>query len=416
VSGRFGMSKEDIILDANPFSLVTSHNTIKVDPKDVIGRDDIEHDPVFMKKYRRFLEKKEGCYITRVSLDRILPGFYKNEEGTNRHIEDSLLDGAVEHTVALIKSGERPPLHIYRLFNSECGHDYCSPDDIHSYYAYKNLEITRVPVVIYGNAGDLEETAFKHKGYFRDLKEHYYSYGSVNIKHEGFYSVTHKDKQSSPEEIIKCLEKLESLVEHTKSNFKEFHHFKYELHYHRIIYAVLMRLGEDISSIRILVKNNLYVQSAGLLRSIYELMLNFYLVWLNPSEMSSMLKYKSLMSKSELIGVIRKVNSNLNNGQLRDLERIYNYQYDLVSKVIEKARLSPFGESYYESIYRFLSDVTHHDFSSTARYRHALEHGDGKVYNEDILKTVVSITDFITTFICYYAMDDIGYWVKGNET
>lgn len=383
------MPTSDIVLDANPLSLVTSYKTIKIDPKMIQGREDIEDDPLFMKKYLRYLEKKEGCYITRISLSRISPGFYKLVDGKSTYFEDTILEGAVAQGVSLIKSGERPPLHIYKSFNNNCNFDYCSPDDVHIYYAYKTLEITRVPVIIYGNAGTLEESAFKNKGFFRDLEEHYYSYANVNIKHEGFYSVTFKDKQSSPEDIIDCLHKLESLVSLTKSNYREFHDFKYEVHYHHIIYAILMRLGEELASIKLLVQNGLYIQSAGMLRSIYELMLNFYLVWLSPREMSSMLKYKSVMSKSELIKVVRRTNSDLTKNQFRDLEKVYNYQYDLVSKIIEKAKISPFGESYYENIYRFLSDITHHDFSSTARYRHTLEHGDAKVFNDDVLKTVV---------------------------
>ncbi|MCU8465986.1 DUF5677 domain-containing protein [Vibrio vulnificus] len=410
------MPTKDLVLDANPFSLVTSPKTIKIDPRKIVGRDDIEHDPTFIKQYKKYIQKKDSCFVTRVTLDRILPGFYKSEDGEPVYIEDSLLDGAVEHCISIIKSGERPALHIRRLFNNHCGHEYSSSDDVHLYYAYKALEITRVPVVIYGSAGELEESAFRKKGYFRELEDHFYSFSNVNIQHKGFYSVAHKYPQSTPEEIVFCIEKLESLVSHTKCCFKGFHEFRYDVHYHTIIYAILMRLGEDLASIKLLVKNGLYIQSAGVLRSIYELMLNFYLVWLNPQEMPSMLKYKSLMSESELIKVIKKANTGLTKGQLGDLERVYRYQYKLVSTIIEKAKLSPFGESYYNDIYRFLSDVTHHDFSSTARYRHALEHGDSQVYNVDVLNTVVSITDFITTFVCHYVMDDIGHWVKDQKT
>ncbi|MCG6219295.1 DUF5677 domain-containing protein [Vibrio antiquarius] len=410
------MENKSIILNANPFDIVTSNRTYKIDVKKIHGREDIEHDPEFTKKYLKYVQKKEGCFITRLSLKKILPGFYKIKNGKRIHIEDSLLDGGVEIAVSLIKSGERPPLHIYKIYNSNCEYEYCSPDDIHIYYAYKQLEVTKIPVIIYGSAGTLEESAFKNKGHFRELEDHYYSHANVNVEHDSFYSITFNDSQKTPHEIVECLDKLESLVDETKLSFKEFHDVKHEVHYHRIIYAILVRLGEDLAGIKLLISNGLYIQSAGLLRSIYELMLNFYLVWLNPIEMSSMLKYKSLMSKSELLKVIHAANSELTKGQLKELERVYNYQYDLVSKVIEKAKISPFGESYYQNVYRFLSDITHHDFSSTARYQHALEHGDNRVYNDDLLSTVVRIADFLTTFICHYSMDDIGFWVKRKET
>lgn len=408
------MSNQDIILDADPFSLITTPNTIKIDLNKVIGREDIEHDPIFMKKYMNYLKKKESCYVTRLSLSRIVPGFYKNEGGKSIYVEDSLLEGIVEHCISLIKSGERPPLHIYQIFNNQCEYDYSSPDDVHVYYAYKTLKINKVPVIIYGSAGELEESAFKNKGYFRGIEDNYHAYTNVNIQHDSFYSVTHSEKQSTPDEIIYCLERLESLVTHTKLCFKNFHELKNRVHYHQIIYAILMRLGEDLASIKLLINHKLYIQSAGLLRSIYELMLNFYLVWVSPREMSSMLKYKSLMSRTELHKVIKVTNPKLTKAQFEELKRVYNYQYNLVSKVVEKAKFSPFGESYYENIYRFLSDITHHDFSSTARYRHALEHGDDNVHDKDILQTVVSMADFITTFVCHYAMDDIGYWQESE--
>lgn len=57
------MPTSDIVLDANPLSLVTSYKTIKIDPKMIQGREDIEDDPLFMKKYLRYLEKKKVAIL-----------------------------------------------------------------------------------------------------------------------------------------------------------------------------------------------------------------------------------------------------------------------------------------------------------------------------------------------------------------
>ncbi|WP_320151071.1 DUF5677 domain-containing protein [uncultured Tolumonas sp.] len=395
-------------LDANPFSLITSRKVVKIDPKNIIGRDDIELDPQFQKKYTEYLLKNKSCFITRLTISRIMPGFLKRENGKLIHVEDSILDGQIEYVIDLIKSGERPPLHIYKLYTKEFDYEYCSPDDIHVYYAYKQLGIKKVPVIIYGDPGELEESTFKNKGLFKDKEDHYYSHSNININRNYFPSITHDSKKSTIPDISKCLDNCIELVSNTKHEYKLFHAFKIEIHYHHIIHAILLRLYEDLKAIKMLIDNNLLIQSAGLLRSIYELMLNFYLVWISPREMSEMLKFKSLLSINELLKIVKNNNSDLNTTQLRELEKIYTYQYNLVSKVIEKAKFSPFGESYYESIYRFLSDITHHDFSSTARYRHALEHGDKSVYSSDLLTTIVNIADFITSFVCLYALDDIG--------
>lgn len=401
-------------LDANPYSLITSRKVVKIDASKIHGRDDIELDSQFQKKYTNYLLKNTNCFVTRISISRIMPGFFKRENEKLIHVEDSIIDGDIEYIINLIKSGSRPALHIYKLYIKECEYEYCSPDDIHSYYAYKQLGIQKVPVIIYGDAGNLEESAFKNKGFFKEKEDHYYSYANINIQRDRFLSITANNKKNTTHEISQCLDKCIHLVSTTKNKYKSFHELKIEIHYHHIIYAILLRLYEDLEAIKLLINNNLFIQSAALLRSIYESMLNFYIVWINPDEMATMFKYKSLLSINELHKIVKEVHNNLNTTQLRELEKIYTYQYNLVSKVIEKAKFSPFGESYYESIYRFLSDITHHDFSSTARYRHALEHGDQNVYNTDLLTTVVSIADFITSFVCLYAMDDIGVNIR-NE-
>ena len=86
--------------------------------------------------------------------------------------------------------------------------------------------------------------------------------------------------------------------------------------------------------------------------------------------------------------------------------------FHLASKVADKAKLFPFGEEHHQDIYSFLSKITHHDFSMTARYTSTLEHGDESVFHEDIVNTSLYCADFFIAAIITRVLDDVGQTIQ----
>ncbi|EGU30867.1 hypothetical protein VIBRN418_16311 [Vibrio sp. N418] len=399
-------------LPNDPLSLVLCLEAKKCDPEEVRYLNEGEHDPIFHKLYNDFGLGKKHSHISRVSLSRIVCGFYKRDDNEWDFYTDDAVDWGVERTKDAIKGGIRPSLHIYVNRNPKCSFDYVCPDDVHAYNAYKALGINKVPVIIHGEIGELEESAFKIKGFKSGEQIKHYIYGMVCVKPKGLYSIFSSDKFSNEGNMVECVELMEEIVNSVKSEFKGFHYSRLnpKIHYHHVMYSVLVRLGESLRAIKLLLKDGLFLQSAHLLRSIYELVLTFYISWISPHEIARFLQITSIMSESEWTKVY--VNSlkeeKLNKQQANDLKKANVFQYKLVAKVKEKAKFSPFGEDYYNEIYSFLSRITHHDFSAVARYQNALEHGDESVYMEDFQQAMLSIIDFLSVFIVVNIRDDIG--------
>ncbi len=403
------MKKLDI--SNNPLSLQVAPKTIWIDPKKVVARD-VEHDEFFFKKYCDYLEGKLKGYITRVSISRIAPGFYKRTKNSWEHVVDDVPQKDVEYIASTIRGGYRPALHLYHNPNKDSQFDFVCADDVCTYYAYSYLGISKPPAIILGSKKGLEESALTMKGFkctYNPFTHFIFSMEKVN--RDSFLSLLGSEVS---DDIPRELSKLENYIEVLKSEFRQFHSKeRSDVSYHQIMFGILVRASELLRAIRILISEGLVIQSSNLVRSLYELSLNFYLCWLSPHEITRMVQLSSVMSENEWKKecdrtVKEQISRKLDRHSAEKIKEAKLYQFNVTKSVIEKARLSPFGESYYKDVYSFLSDIAHHDFSMSARYKGSLEHGDDAVYDSDVRNSIVRIVDFCIAKIFIRIADDIG--------
>lgn len=395
----------------DPFSLKVLPESIMVPIDKIKVSHDFEHDEIFFRKYKNYLLGKSNVYYTRISINNILPGFYKRVGNHWKHIKISCKKYNIQALISKIRNGYRPPLHLYYNLNKESKYPFVCSDDQVAYYAYKILKISSPPVILLSSNKGLEESAFKYR-IFNECGEEINSLLSVEtIKRETSYSLL---GETLPTNINDGLEELISYLNIAINKLKSFHlNEQCELHYHHIIHAILFRARELIESINILTKNNYYIQSICLIRNLYELTLNFYIIWLSPQKNSSLFQFANTFSTSEwekavnmIVEKLVKNSSNLDN--IKKIKQSHLYEYKLANKVIEKARIHPLGEAFYNNVYSFLSEITHDCFSVNARYKNTLELGNDKIYNEDIIQRILRITDLCIANIYSPAMKDIG--------
>ena len=404
--------KMEIDLNSNPLSLIRGLPTklIPIDQIDV--GEDLKRDEIFLKKYTSYLKGKLKSYATRLSLNKIKPGFYQPGKNGLVYVCDEYIKENVEYVKDLIRMGSRPSLFIYENVCKEDGQVFLCPDDVATYYAYKELNINKPPVIILGCKKNLEESCYVIKAMKctrNDRTEHFESL--FGITHELQPSLLGAEKPAYSD----CFDVLIDAVRGTKQRIKDFHKGgDVQLHYHHTLYSILQRTEESLLSMNLLFSRSLYVNAGTIVRSLYELSLTFYVDWLGPEHIY---KYLQLASITNLKGwekicddaLEEQVEGGLCRKDAKLLRDAKIRGYLLATKVSEKARLFPFGEKHHQGVYSFLSKIAHHDFSMTARYTHTLEHGDESVFNEDIVDTAIYCADFFVAAIVTRIIDDVGH-------
>jgi len=384
---------------------------VSLDIKDIVTID-VEEDEIFSKKYIDFLTGKSNAYLTRISLSRIKPGFYKRHNNMWKYVIDDINKEHLELMIREIRIGFRPTLHLYENLNENCPFDFVCSDDVVIYEAYKVLGIKQVPSILLGTKKGLEESAFISKR-FEDSGENrsYFIYSTVNINNNLYTSLLGPNPDIS---TIEGIAQLEIYFQKLKLNLKKFHlPGTFEIHYHEVMYSILIRIEEMLKSIKILLTEGLTFQATCILRSLYELSLNFYVSWLSPIDMIQMLQISSVISEAEWKKICEsrykeQMDNGLSQQKADAIKKTKQYQYSFVNKVIEKARFSPLGETFYTETYTFLSDIVHHDFSMSARYKSVLELGDTYIFDADILTDILRLTDISATMVYTRIRDDIG--------
>ncbi|MEO3864555.1 DUF5677 domain-containing protein [Rheinheimera fenheensis] len=410
------MKKSDI--SNNPLSLLVAPRTVLIDTKKLKYRD-VQQDEFFLKKYQDFLIGKLKGYITRVSIERIKPGFYKRVKDGWEHIVDDVPVDHIDYLTSIIRGGYRPALHLYHNLNKDCGFDFICADDVAIYYAYLSLGIRKPPVMLLGSKKNLEESALTIKGFPSVSKSFTHLIFSMETVNKT--SLPSLLGESISKDIPKELLRLEEYVHTLKNDFRLFHSIgAADVSYHQIMFGMLTSASEMIKSIRVLVENGLIIQSSYVVRSLYELSLNFYLFWLSPHDITKLVQLSSLVSENqwgnECDKMLREsLSLKLDTQAAEKIKAANLYQFKITTSVIEKARLSPFGESYYKDVYSFLSDIAHHSLSVSARYRGSLELGDDAVYDSDVRNSILRVVDFCVTKILLRIEGDIGSEITLSE-
>jgi len=344
-------------------------------------------------------------------LDRIKPGFWRPSNSVFEYICDDVPDDDVRFMEDFIRLGDRSALHIYPNPNKSDPFDFVCPDDVAVHRAYESLGIRTPPVLLIGKPESLNESSI-------GIRQYKCTCNSTTAHIDGIVSVTHKtvpsilgtDRPDHATALIRLIE----VVESTKEKVKSFHRGGMATHhYHHTLYSVLLRAQESLNAINLLFEHGLYLNAASLVRTLYELALTFYVDWIAPTQMYRYLQLAAVMSEREWKKrceetYLEQIRAGLSAYDAKRLKDTKMFGFRLVSVVAEKARLFPLGLEHHKDLYSFLSDITHHDFSMTARYTATLEHGDESVFNEDAASTTIYCADLFTAAIVARVLDDVG--------
>ncbi|MGE8666876.1 MAG: hypothetical protein ACN6PM_04050 [Achromobacter mucicolens] len=405
------MSKELLNLTSNPLALVRSLPTIRVPLDKIEDRDDLEDDEVFISKYAAFLSGKTSVHETRVALESVQRGFWKKVSGEWVHVEDPVLPRDLEHVISLIRLGHRPALHIYESPTLSNAKRFVCADDCVSHAAYEKLGIAKVPAVLMSKPRNLDESSLSVRCYSRGKRDKIALLdGFVPVLHETVPSVLGKNRDDT---TTSC-DRLLKILSTTKIALKAFHQpGSTQLHYHHTLYSVLVRAEDAVEGMKLLITAGKPLTAAGLLRSLHELVLVFYVDWLSPTHTYRYLQMAAVQTEKEWAQRCDKwrisdIKGGATAAEAKSIRDAHMRAFRLGSVVGDRARLFPLGEQFQRDIYSFLSDVIHHDFSMTARYAYTLEHGDEAVYQEEVAQTIVHISDILIAAIVSRIRDDIG--------
>ncbi|WP_265922984.1 DUF5677 domain-containing protein [Cupriavidus nantongensis] len=405
------MQSIEPISSADPLKVIRSLPLIDIPINKITTRDVIQTDPIFESRYRAFLSGRTNVHYTRMPLSQIRRGFWRAHDGGFILIEEEVERRGIEELKALISFGNRPALFIYENPNSDDSFSYVCTDDLPVHAAYEDLGISVVPAVLMGKPRKLEETAVAIRSICRGPEGPIHLIEGVTpVEQSSFHDLL----QSSDLSVSESLARLASEIELTKIDIRTFHkQGKEAYHYHHSLYSVLVRAKEQIDSIRLLIDDGKLLVATSLLRPLHELALTFYIDWLMPTHMYQYLQIASIMSLNEWETACEKdkkkhISEGMSKSDANRIKCAHIMAFRLCSIVAEKVRFFPFGEEYHRSIYSFLSDMVHHDFSMTARYIDALDHGDDVVFNGNVAHTIRHVAHATVSAILSRIRADIG--------
>lgn len=406
------MEKYPFKLSANPLELVRSLPTQMVPIEQIEFNPDKARDEIFQAKYMAFEKGRTAIHETRYTLSKIRRGFWK-KGGQGWELDGDEIDSAdLEYVIEIIRLGARPVLHIYETPNLEDNFRFICTDEAVVHAAYEQLGIVKVPVALMAKPKDLEESCLSMRNFPRGKREPIALLdGVVPFVTKLVPSILGAEKPETTEGFSRLLAALSN----TKQLIRDFHLAgSTELHYHHTLYSVLLRASDCVESMKLLVSTGKPLTAAGLLRSLHELALVFYVDWLAPGKTYRYLQMASVMNEKawdERCATWYKqdVAAGASPLEAKNIKDAHMRGFRLGSIVGDKARIFPFGEEFHRDIYSLLSDVIHHDFSMTARYAFTLDHGDDAIYHEDILHTIVHLSDILVGAIVTRVRDDVGH-------
>jgi hypothetical protein len=398
-------------LSANPLQLVRQLPTSLVPLDQLKAPEGVSEDEIFLSKYVAFLRGKVPLHETRASLSTIRRGLWKRDGDNWTLVDDLSLQADVDHVVDLIRLGSRPVLYLYENPNPGDDKRFVCTDDTVVHAAYERLGISKVPVVVMAKPRDLEESSLSIRCFPRKGKDPVVLLdGTVSVTHQTVPSILGSERG----EPADSLNALLAAIGQVKRALKSFHKpGATALHYHHTLYSVLLRAEECVDSMRLLIAANRPLIAAGLLRSLHDLALVFYVDWLAPGHTYRYLQMASVTTEKDWEARCEawRKEAIADGTPLIDAKNIKDAHmraFRLCCIVGERARLFPLGERLQRDVYSFLSDVVHHDFSMTARYTHTLDHGDEAVYHTDATRTIVHVADILVAAIVSRISDDIG--------
>lgn len=396
------------MLETEAKRLVRRPITTSISTDKILRRDDLVDDQVFLKKYLSFNNGKKQALLSRVPLDNILNGFFQRNNGRFDLIEDPVRREMVDHAKEMIRSGHRPALYVYKNINSGSEAKFVAPDDTDVYVAYKELGIHSVPVVILEASADLVESAFqvRHQFYHEENLGGFIC-ATMSLPEKGEYYSLLGSKEFADNDSK--LQHLQTTIEGLTERVKRFHGaYSTGIHYHQTLFSVLYRLSENIQAIRLLIKKSFYYQAVALLRSVYEISLDFYVDWLAPEQVGFWLQTHSAVDRKGFNAALVLASKSDNIKRNKVWAESLRYCYDFLSNVSNKAQMSPLGRSFYDTVYTFTSEVIHQDFNMTEMYAIRMEHPEHRSFDAKAITTLVRCVDMIAGKVYLRIHQDIG--------
>jgi hypothetical protein len=307
---------------------------------------------------------------TRVDIETIVPGFFQvNEEGlyenTGLQYDERYLDSQIWD----IRLGFRPSVFLYKAFVGPAKNKLICSDDLLAFHAYKKLGIRYIPAVIIGKHPEcLQESGICTRGNPKTNASIFDSL--IAHKHDLAPSLAGAPDSFEGQDFAGIIRTLSRSIKSTKEAVVAFHQSSsgVAIHYHHTLYSVLCSLERLLHAIGLLLVNGLDHQVRPLVRSAYDLFLNFYIDWLYPEKMGALFQALAVLSRTDKS---RPEYNSLN----RAVRETFGGLVDILMNQSEKGRISPLGSKVHQAIYLELSPAVHQDFGVTQEFGDSLESG-----------------------------------------
>ncbi|HIF5693424.1 TPA: DUF5677 domain-containing protein [Vibrio parahaemolyticus] len=382
--------------------------TVEVSLDELIINKSVELDENFLKKYRNFLTGKLSGYFTRIQRELVKAGYYTMVDGSWSEYIEPVENWLVEDYKVKIKSGHRPFLVVIKNINKSCDKRYVCPDHVVALYAYESLGITMIPVIILDRNPVLSESAYLTSHHVVDGKDIgcvMYGYKPYNFTE--VYSCF-GSKNNSRDVLV--LDTIASKCDDVLQLVKNFHYKdKNVIHYNHTTYSTVYRLKENVLAIKHLLSEGYFYQAMGLVRSVYELSIDYYLDWLAPEFMGPWLQFKSRFNKNEINKMLSKIASEKVKPKSRDIYiKKKEYIFSFLSNVSVKAEVFPLGAKFYDDFYRYFSSIIHQDFHMTERHASLLDGIEPNSSNDISIEQMVVFLDVISSSVLVRVNQDYG--------
>jgi hypothetical protein len=344
--------------------------TVQIPLADLKFDDTAPIDEQFNRLYVKYLTGKLIDIRSRVDIETIVPGFFRvSAQGSYENVGLRYEEWALDSEIRRIRLGFRPSVFLYKSFVGPATNKLICSDDLLVFHAYQKLGIRYIPAVILGKHPEcLQESGICTRG---DPKTDASIFDSLIVhKHSLVPSLAGDLDSFEKQDFVDVIRILTRSVESTKVAVSTFHQTSSEvaIHYHHTLYSVLCSLEQLLHAIELLLSNDLGHQIRPLIRSAYDLFLNFYIDWLYPEKMGALFQALAVLSRTDKS---RPEYSSLNEA----VRKTFGGLVDILMNQSEKGRISPLGSKVHQIIYSELSPAVHQDFSVTQEFGDSLESG-----------------------------------------
>jgi hypothetical protein len=258
-------------------------------------------DEQFVQLYQKYLTGKLIDVRTRVDIRTIVPGFFREDEkGSYENIGLAYAERYLDSEIWNIRLGFRPSVHLYKGFVGPAKGKLICSDDLLAFRAYEKLGFRYIPAVILGKHPEcLHESGICTRGNSNTGKPIFQSL--IVHEHASAPSLAGDPDSFEKQEFTIVVSTLIDSVKSTKNAVVAFHRSSsgVAIHYHHTLYSVLCSLEQLLHAVELLLSNELEHQIRPLVRSAYDLFLNFYIDWLYPEKMGALFQALAVLSRIE---------------------------------------------------------------------------------------------------------------------